>query len=90
MNTTLTNSTDAVAYILAQGGLAPNQTMVDVMEKTQAIQYRAWLEDGRIKGLRVFMRVINPFRREMGFALIEDYANGHDIQPETATPENSA
>ncbi len=90
MNVTLKTSTEVIPFIMNHGGNAPNVSMIEMMEKSQLVQYRAWMEDGEIKGLRIFMRVINPFRRAMGFAMIEDYSNGYDIQPETETPIESA
>jgi hypothetical protein len=79
---TETNLDVVLAYLKINSDYEPHAQMLEPLVKAQMFHFRVWKEDNAIKGLRIFMKVLNPFQGAMGFALIEDFSNGYAIEPD--------
>lgn len=71
-----------IGYVKSASELQPNKAMLETLLKSNAMQVRVWEEQGIILGLRAFVLVPNPFQGAMGFALVQDFANGYEIEPD--------
>lgn len=57
-------------------GANPNQQMIELAIRTEVLDVRVAKLNGVILGMRVFQRMVNPMRGELGYALLEDWSNG--------------
>lgn len=85
MNVVMTdeNLDECERYVQVMTGKEPHKEMLASLHKSNNIQFRTLRHNGHIVGLRAYSRVLFPFDGAlMGWALIVDCANGHDITPE--------
>lgn len=85
MSTTITddNLEECENYVRIMTGKEPHKEMLASLHKSDNIQFRTVRHQGKIVGLRAYSRVLFPFDgAQMGWALMVDCANGHDIAPE--------
>lgn len=77
-----------IAFYEGMTGGKANKDMIDMMVKGKypLLQVRIAEFNGNIIGMRAFMQVLTPFGNKRGWALVEDLANGNEIEPDLTSP----
>ncbi len=73
---------NVISYLKTVSDYTPNLELINKITANNTVdifQYRFFVNENGLAGLRIFMRVINPFSNTAGWALIEDLSNGHNI-----------
>jgi hypothetical protein len=82
MTKTETDVDKIAAFCNGMTGEETHKEMLGAMIKGKVMQIRTVEHMDKIIALRLFAKVLNPVGMKQGWALVQDLANGNEIEPE--------